>query len=299
MSDLVVRGQPVPAALVGPLKDGGANRDGAAMRRALEEDGYLLLRGLIEPDQVLAARAAVLERLADVGEIRTPARDGIASGGSVRTERAGDLNAFWRSVSEEPRLRAVSHGPLLGAVMADIFGQAARPFDFIWLRPTAPGRASPLHFDHVYMNRGSENVRTAWLPLGPVRAADGPLIIVEGSHRFDDLIDHYRGIDVDADRVSGSLAEDALTLARARGARLLTTDFEPGDVLLFGMFTLHGSADNVSPLGRVRLSCDVRYQPADEARDERWFGNPPLGHGGKSYGGLNAAQPLTVAPAAR
>jgi hypothetical protein len=44
--------------------------------------------------------------------------------------------------------------------------------------------------------------------------------------------------------------------------------------------------------GRVRLSCDVRWQPADEARDDRWFGSPPPGHGNQSYGGLNGAKPL-------
>jgi hypothetical protein len=44
--------------------------------------------------------------------------------------------------------------------------------------------------------------------------------------------------------------------------------------------------------GRVRLSCDVRWQPADDTRDDRWFGAPPAGHGGRSYGGVNSARPL-------
>ena len=52
------------------------------------------------------------------------------------------------------------------------------------------------------------------------------------------------------------------------------------DLYVFGMFTLHGSCDNRLGGGRVRLSCDARWQVAGEARDDRWFGAPPPGHGG-------------------
>ncbi len=50
-----------------------------------------------------------------------------------------------------------------------------------------------------------------------------------------------------------------------------------GDVPLFDMFTLHGSCDNHMGGGRVRLSCDVRWQRAGEPRDDRWFGAPHQG----------------------
>ena len=58
------------------------------------------------------------------------------------------------------------------------------------------------------------------------------------------------------------------------------------------MFMLHGSLDNQSPLGRVRLSCDTRYQRADEPIDPRFVGSPPIAHG-ESYGGAGSARPLT------
>jgi hypothetical protein len=80
---------------------------------------------------------------------------------------------------------------------------------------------------------------------------------------------------------------------------LLTADFRAGDLLVFGMFTLHGSFDNRLGGGRVRLSCDVRWQKAGTPRDDRWFGDPPSGHGGTGYGGMNGAQPLGAAYLAR
>ncbi len=225
--------------------------------------------------------------------------EGMASGASDRAA-VGDLDAFWRAVSELPALRRVTHGDGLAEVMTALLDEPVRAFDFVWLRPVAAGRASPLHFDHVYMNRGSARVLTAWIPLGDVTARDGPLVIVEGAHRFADLAEQFAGHDVDRHpERPGHLQDDALSLATARDCRLLSADFHAGDVVVFGMFTLHGSCDNVSAEGRVRLSCDVRYQPAADAVDDRWFGSPPPGHRGRSYGGLSAAQPLTAAPRRR
>ena len=58
------------------------------------------------------------------------------------------------------------------------------------------------------------------------------------------------------------------------------------------MFTMHGSLENHSPRGRVRLSCDVRYQPAADPIDPRYFGPDPGGTFGGGYGELNGAKPL-------
>ena len=69
--------------------------------------------------------------------------------------------------------------------------------------------------------------------------------------------------------------------------------FQAGDLLVFNMLTLHGSLDNQSPLGRVRLSCDVRYQPAEDPHDDpRYFGPRPAGSKGGGYGDMRGAQPL-------
>ena len=64
-------------------------------------------------------------------------------------------------------------------------------------------------------------------------------------------------------------------------------------VAVFGMYTLHGSLENHSPINRVRLSCDVRWQPAGLPVDERYFGADPGGTTGAGYGELVGAKPLT------
>ena len=293
MDSLRIAGKPVPRELLGKLRTlPGDRMDPEAWRAALAADGYLVLRGALDRTAVQAARAEIFGRLAEVDEIAAPPVEGIATGRSSRAARHPDARAFWRSVCEGRQLRAVSHGDRLGKIAGALLGRPAKPFDFLWLRTMATGRASPLHFDHVYMNRGSADVLTAWIPLGDVPLEAGPLVFVEGAHRFEDLIARYRGLDVDRDTMPGSFPEDAVAFAASRGARLLTTAFEAGDVVLFGMFSLHGSCDNVMGGGRVRLSCDVRWQPAGDAEDDRWFGATPPGHDGRSYGGVNSARPL-------
>ena len=268
--------------------------DPAGMRAALEEDGYLLLRGVLDRDQVLRAREEVFTRLLEAGEVAPPASEGLPTGTSRREELAGDLGEFWRSVCEGPELRKVTHAGPMRAIMQELLGGPVTPFDFLWLRAMLPGRASAFHFDHVYMNRGAEELYTAWTPLGEAPLIEGPMLLVEGSHRFTDLIDQFRGLDVDMDKTRpGHVTLDPVSLAEERDCRLLSTDFHPGDLLVVTMFMLHGSLDNCSPAGRIRLSCDTRYQRAGEPLDPRWMGQPPIGHG-EGYGGVGGARPLTA-----
>ncbi|HRI87250.1 MAG TPA: phytanoyl-CoA dioxygenase family protein [Candidatus Hydrogenedentes bacterium] len=286
-------GHTIPAHRFGGLKEHThLAQDGAAMRQALQEDGYLLLRGVLHRDEVLAARAEVFARLASVGELKEPSIEGIPTGTSKRAELEPDLGAFWRSVCEGPAVRRVTHqGPMFD-VMGRILDGPVRSFDFLWLRAMAPGRASAFHFDHVYMNRGTDQLYTVWTALGDVPLEDGPMLLVEGSHLWEDLIAEYRGFDVDQDKSKpGHVTMDPVELAEARNCRLLSTEFHAGDILVVTMFMLHGSLDNRSQ--RVRLSCDTRYQRADEPIDPRFIGNPPMAHG-ESYAGVSGAKPMTA-----
>jgi hypothetical protein len=291
------QGRPLPDARVSELRDSSAAAaEGAELSRRLAADGYVFLRGALDVGEVEAARVEVFERLVGVGEIRPPAVEGIATGESRRAETVGDLGAFWRSVSQGPALRRVTHGPVLGSVLARIVGEPVRAHDYMFLRAAPLGRTTGLHFDYPFFTRATERICTTWVPLGDVPATDGPLVIVEGSHRFTDLHDAIRGFDVvyDTSR-KAQLATDFAEFAESRDCRILTADFRAGDICVFGMFTLHGSLDNHSPVGRVRLSCDVRYQPATEPIDPRYFGPNPGGTTGAGYGELNGAKPLTQA----
>lgn len=285
----------MPTELVGTLRDSSDLLVApAAMRARLAEDGYLFLRGALDARAVAMAREEVAKRLVAVGELREPAAEAIATGESRRAELEPDLGAFWKSVSEGPMLRLVTHGPRLKSVMQAVAGAPVRGQDYLFLRAGAVGRATGLHYDYPFFARAHEQVFTVWIPIGDVPVSDGPLMVVEGSNRFDDLIQPMKGFDVATDTTRrAQLTDDPVEMVRSRGTRLLTADFRAGDMLVFGMFTLHGSLDNHSPINRVRLSCDIRYQPAAAPMDGRYFGDSPTGTTGIGYGELNGAKPLT------
>ena len=294
MRGCMVKGRPVPEELVGELRDSAALIDDpAALRRRLQEDGYLFLRGVLDRDTVLAARREVLARLEAVGEI-APGRD-IFTGRSERKAREPDLGRFWRSVSEGPRLRAATHGPGIQRILAAVADEPVRGMDFVFLRVGVPGRATGVHFDYPFFTRLHDQVWTVWTPLGDAPVSRGPVVVVENSHRFTDLIDDLVGFDVvrDTNR-KADLGLDAIEFARARGTRLLTADFRAGDVILFGMYLAHGSLDHHDDGGVVRVSTDVRWQPARMPMDPRYFGDDPTGTTGAGYGELNGAKPLDV-----
>ena len=295
MFDCHVHGKPVPSDVLEEFRDSTAlMSDSSVLQTRMEEDGYVFLRGAIGPSPIAMARHEVFCRLADVGEIAEPPRDGIFTGHSERVAQSPDLGNFWQSVSEGPALRRVTHGPEIQYVLDMLFGEPPRGYDFIFLRPGVVGRFTFLHYDLPFFSRGTQNVVTAWTAIGDIPTTEGPLFILENSHRFDDLIQPIRDIDYNSkESPQVQMMDDAVEFARSRGSRLLTANFEPGDVILFGMTTMHGSFDNCSPINRTRLSVDVRWQPASEPIDDRYFGANPAGTTGIGYAELNGAKPLT------
>ena len=207
-----------------------------------------------------------------------------------------DLGAFWKSVCETWSLRRITHGPRLYGLMSAVFGEPARGQDYLFLRPANRGKFTNLHCDYGFFTRTTESVLTAWIALGDVPISEGPLFVVEGSHRFDDIVDSQKGFDVARDtHRTAAFDMTPLQFAEERDTRLLTRDFAAGDVVIFPMFTLHGSLQNASEHNRVRLSVDVRYQRLSDTADERYFGPSPTGTTGIGYGELVGAKPLTEA----
>lgn len=261
--------------------------DPAALRERMAEQGYLFFRGLLDPSIVLDARREILLKYAIIGEIddRHPLDDAVAGAGTgVPT---ANLRAFSESVRSGAHYRRVTDGPEVLGVHEALLDGPARVFDMRWPRFVRPGEGCGFHCDGPYMNRGTSRIFSSWIPLGRVERHEGALVLLEGSHVSERLKDGYLDRDADRDGLTW-LADDPVEVQRLYGRRWLTTDFQPGDVLCFGMSMLHGAIDNRSTTGRCRLSSDSRYQRADEPADPRWNGKDFEGHGGSRvfYPGL-------------
>jgi len=260
-----------------------------ALRSRIREDGYLLLRNYLDRDRVLAARQELLAKLDSVGLIdrRFPLIEGIWSGDNSGLGKI-DRRVYAKELRAGRALRDVVHRGQIIEFYEAFLGGAVRALDYIWVRNVRVGSATPVHFDWVYMGRGTRNLYTTWIPMGDVPLTDGPLALLEGSHRIEEIQRTYGSYDVDRDGLwnkeapqykSGWLGKNVTKIQSELGGRWLTTEFRAGDFLAFGMFQLHCSLDNKSPVNRIRLSTDTRYQLASEPADERWIGDDPFGHG--------------------
>lgn len=292
--DCQMQGRALAPELLAPFRDLHFPTTAvSAMRAQLASDGYLFLREALNPTDIMAAREEVFGRLFEVGEIGSPPTDGIYSGTSQRRQQHPDLGNFWQSVSEGPALRKVTHGAAITHVMSTVLGEPAHPHDYLFLRPAVPGRSTHLHYDRPFFARGSDAIYTAWTPLGEIPLSDGPLMAVEASNTFEDLLENSQAVDYQSSNTPlVQLMEDPSQLAKQRNTRLLTAEFHAGDLIIFSMNLLHGSLDNQSAAGRTRLSSDVRWQPSADPIDPRYCGPNPTGTTGAGYGELNGAKPL-------
>ena len=315
-SGATYRGEPMDAGAdaLGELRrSDGIARDPGAQRQRLAEDGYLLLPGQLRREEVLEARREVLRRLALRGVVDDtghPLLDGVVLPG-VNLGSTHDL-----ARENAPLDRVLYAGPMI-AFYEGLLGGPVRHFDYTWFRAKmlGPGTVTQPHYDVVFMGRGTKNLWTSWTPLGDVPYEHGGLLVLEGSHRLEEVRRTYGAADVDkyCDNKGGAgpivrsaqaegreltaeehgqiqwegrghYSPDAIATRRELGGRWLTADYRAGDLLVLSMYTMHASSDNRSD--RIRLSADSRYQPASEPVHERWIGDDPMLHGIRAKRGL-------------
>lgn len=247
-----------------------------ALRHRMANDGYLLIRGLHDKETVLTARHQILEKLDEKGMLApdTPLMKGIFNPEYPEPTSTGSMGNIL--MTHLPAFKAVVEGEPIMRFFQLLLGGAARTFDFKWLRTAGPGSGSPIHYDIVFMGRGTKDLYSCWTPFGDVSLDMGPIVFCLGSNRFDKVRETYGESDVDRDLIEGHFSDDPREVINKFGGRWTTTTFSAGDVIIFSMYLMHASLVNTS--NRIRITADTRYQLASEPIDERWIGKKPKGH---------------------
>jgi hypothetical protein len=261
-----------------------------ALRARMKTDGYLYLPGLLDREEVLEARREITDRLQAGGHLDPdyPAMEAVA-------QKDTKISFLPEVAKDNAPLSKVLYSGAMMDFFARFLGGPVLHYDFTWFRAIAPGHGAPPHADVPYMGRGTHNVYTAWTPIGDVNMEMGGLMVLEGSRNQESRLQTYLHKDVDsyctnglyADEIeagkrswgafNGALTKNPPELLKKFGGRWLTTEYSAGDVLIFSIYTIHGSLDNHSK--HIRLSSDSRYQLASEPVDQRWMGENPAGHG--------------------
>jgi phytanoyl-CoA hydroxylase len=175
-------------------------------------NGYLLVKGLLPRDDVLAAREAYFKSMApsDVLKPGTEPVDGIFNdiadpadypgigAGSGKNSKPGETNKSevfvnaalkahtepWYSGSEDGSVRGFCNHPALKDFVARLtgWGDSTLPVRRTLLRNNTPGnKAIGVHYDQSFMRYGEPTAVTAWVPMGDIKLDGGGLIYLEGS----------------------------------------------------------------------------------------------------------------------
>ncbi len=237
-----------------------------ALHRKMRKDGYLFIRGFHQREYAEKAAHWTFQNIAERGGLKanTPVEEGVI----------GEQNqtfSFFRQTE-------VAHAkPILDVVDSkhtmqfyeEFLGGPVITFDKRWLRCMANGGHNHFHYDSVYVGRGTQNRYTMWSALTDIGLENGPLVICLGSHQHDRLKSTYGATDMDSNLTEAVFSTNPREMVDKFGFTLATAHFQPGDVIIFGLYMMHSSAPNRSD--RYRISIDTRYQLAHEEKDDRFF----------------------------
>jgi len=241
--------------------------DRDALWARLRRDGYLFLKGALDPSRVLEFRRYYFGQLAETGLVADPVR-GIV--GSDAPDQAALRHILFRTIVPGPEYREFCTQPAIRDWYEWFLGD--RPFLHRrkLIRHTRPGEngigtATQAHYDLVYLRDGTDRVLSSWIPLGDCPTTLGGLIYLQGSHHAVLAEERAGGV-----RPKGWITADLPALADRYDTRWLVADYAAGDMVIHSAYTIHAALDNVDPTGTLRLSTDIRYQRSDLPIDWRW-----------------------------
>lgn len=253
------------------------------LRRRYREQGYLWLRGLLDPAEVLAFRRRYFEAMRGTGLVAPDAdpvlgrcADGGGSGAAV--------GQVMLAVVRWPEYEAFCRTPAIVRFYEAFFGGPVFLHRRKLVRHTRPGDpgCTGAHYDLVYLRGGTDRLCTSWIPIGDTPVEMGGLAYLEGSDAFGRRLEQdyaRRAADLPPEErvrafnramASGWLTKDLAALAADSGLRWLVADYRAGDMVVHSPYMIHASTMNTDPERRIRLSTDIRYQAADDAVDARW-----------------------------
>ena len=240
----------------------------AALRERGRVDGYLFFRGRLPAGPLLALRAEMLRIVREHGLLAAaadpdagPPDDAVADLDALADLPlvGGCTDPIYRDVQRLESFHRLAHHADLLAIYRALFDGDVVPHPRNIARVLLPGpnaRATPPHQDFIHV-QGAVETWTAWFPLGDCPRELGGLSVLRASHE--------KGVlPVGPGEGAGGLVTQ---LCRDE-SDWLEVDYRVGDVLTFPSTTVHKGLPNRRP-DRIRLSCDFRYQSADEPIEEK------------------------------
>jgi ectoine hydroxylase-related dioxygenase (phytanoyl-CoA dioxygenase family) len=241
----------------------------------LEADGYAIVRGFLSPAEIAEVGAEADRMYREGLKHHATYRDGnllFEVLDDPKANRRVVLQAHWTAwlsplmerMRRSEKYYSVLH-PFLGEDIKQISHQVH------WKPPGAKYTFYRFHQDARFRQGSVKDFAflrssvTTGLAIDRQTVANGALRVIPRSHRLG-----YLGLSDDGPIMVGQTQDEELRRAGLDPSNIVTCEMEPGDLLLWTLFTVHGSAPNVSDYDR-RFMINSYVRAADSERGEWAF----------------------------
>ena len=220
------------------------------------EDGYLIVRGLLSPEEAQGLR----DRFAEIHENGTENYKPVPL-----DECDGDILRHYPRVMFPDRFDDLSRGYMLDrrlhSILRDLYGEEplAAQSMFYFKPPGARGQA--LHQDDFYLKTKPGSCMAAWISVDAADRDNGGMFVVPGSHRIGVQCPHMADMSVSFTTEEVAIPE---------GLEAVPADMEAGDVMFFNGSVIHGSWPNASA-DRFRRALIYHYVPDSATEISHWY----------------------------
>ena len=240
----------------------------------LREHGYAVVRGFLTAEESAAVKRETDAVMAEGLKHRASYRDRnlmFEILNDPQARRRVLLQAHWFAWIN-PALEALRRHPRYFEIMEPLLGRDIKQVtnQLHWKPPGAKYTFYRYHQDARFRNAAAVRnllygtVNTG-LAIDPQTEANGALRIIPRSH-----LNGYLGLSEDGTIMTGHTPDEDLVRAGLDPASAIVCEMQPGDLLLWTLYTVHGSAPNVSEHDR-RFMISSYVRAADSERGEWTF----------------------------
>jgi phytanoyl-CoA hydroxylase len=196
---------------------------------SFERDGYLIVRGLLPPEESASLRDYFME---------IHARRAIA-GYDDGLPESDILHKYPRLVHPhrtDERSRCYMLDPRIEAVLWELFGEEPLAAQSMMYYKPPGARGQGLHQDQMPLYVSPGTCIACWIALDRADGETGGMLVVPGSHQL--------GVLCKGREANTTEFYDGGGLRVPEGHQVLQTEMDPGDALFFGGLMIHGSYAN-------------------------------------------------------
>jgi ectoine hydroxylase-related dioxygenase (phytanoyl-CoA dioxygenase family) len=239
----------------------------------LEADGYAIVRGFLSPEETAQISAETDRMYREGMKHHATYRDKnllFEVLDDPKANRRVVLQAHWTAWIS-PLMEQMRRSDKYFAVLEPFLGRDIKQIthQVHWKPPGAKYTSYRFHQDARFREGNIKDFNflrstvTTGLAIDRQTVENGALRVMPGSHRLG-----YLGLSDDGAIMVGQTQDDELRRAGLDPSNIFTCEMEPGDLLLWTLFTVHGSAPNVSDYDR-RFMINS-YVRADDSERGEW-----------------------------